>query len=67
MLPYTNMPKAYPWQVHIRLDNEAEKKKVKAFAKQNKMSIGALGRLVILRAIEEGWTMALDISHKVKK
>ena len=49
------MAKAYPHQGHIRFANEDEKSKAEAFAERNGLSLSAIGRLVFLRAIREGW------------
>jgi hypothetical protein len=59
------MRKAYPHQGHIRFANEEEKRKAEAFAGDNGLSLSAAGRLVILRAIREGWTF--DIRQPAKR
>lgn len=58
------MAKAYPYQGHIRFANEAEKEKAKAFAKRNGQSLSAVSRLVLLRAIREGWEFDLKPKEK---
>jgi hypothetical protein len=58
------MRKAYPHQAHIRFANKDEKTKAEGFAAKNGLSLSAVGRLVMLRAIREGWEF--DLKPKAK-
>lgn len=59
------MARAYPHQGHIRFANGDEKKKAEEFAERNGLSLSAAGRLVLLRAIREGWEF--DLKPKVQR